>query len=151
MKAIGGRPAAEITTLEINELLNSIAGTGISAKTVTRSRPILSAIFYYGMKDGTGLTSPRTRSRMRIVGRSRQLRKKLDPVDGSRGEARERITGMTHLFCVAQSPTNVLTAVQRKDNQIRVLPGRPNCDFDPPLPTVTDEANALIRPVREFQ
>lgn len=58
MKALGDRPAAQITTLEINELLNSIAATGVSAKTVTRSRQILSAIFYYGMKDGNGFDLP---------------------------------------------------------------------------------------------
>lgn len=59
MKALGDRPAAQITTLEINDLLNSIAATGVSAKTVTRSRQILSAIFYYGMKDGNGFDLPK--------------------------------------------------------------------------------------------
>lgn len=59
MKALGDRPAAHITTLEINNLLNSIAETGVSAKTVTRSRQILSAIFYYGMKDGNGFDLPK--------------------------------------------------------------------------------------------
>lgn len=59
MKALGDRPAAQITTLEINDLLNSIAATGVSTKTVTRSRQILSAIFYYGMKDGNGFDLPK--------------------------------------------------------------------------------------------
>lgn len=59
MKALGDRPAAQITTLEINNLLNSIADTGVSAKTVTRSRQILSAIFYYGMKEGNGFDLPK--------------------------------------------------------------------------------------------
>ena len=58
MRALGNRPAAQITTLEINNLLNSIAATGVSAKTVTRSRQILSAIFYYAMKDGNGFDLP---------------------------------------------------------------------------------------------
>ena len=59
MKALGDRPAAEISTLEINELLNAIAATGVSAKTVTRSRQILSAVFYYAIKDGNGFDIPR--------------------------------------------------------------------------------------------
>ncbi len=59
MKALGDRPAAQITTLEINELLNSVAAMGVSAKTVTRSRQILSAVFYYGMKEGNGFDLPR--------------------------------------------------------------------------------------------
>ena len=59
MKALGDRRAAEITTLEINELLNAIAATGVSATTVTRSRQILSAVFNYGMKDGSGFDLPR--------------------------------------------------------------------------------------------
>ncbi len=59
MKALGNRPAAEISTLEINDLLSAIAETGVSAKTVTRYRQILSAVFNYGMKEGNGFDLPR--------------------------------------------------------------------------------------------
>lgn len=57
MKALGDRPAAEITTREVNQLLREIAGTGVAPRTVNKARQLIRAIFNYGMKPGTwGLT-----------------------------------------------------------------------------------------------
>jgi integrase len=52
MKALGDRPAARITTKEINDLLEAVAETGVKARTVNRVRAVVSAVFSYGMRDG---------------------------------------------------------------------------------------------------
>ena len=53
MKALGDRPAAEISTREINQLLREIAGTGVSPRTVNKARQLICAIFNYGMRPAT--------------------------------------------------------------------------------------------------
>ena len=53
MKALGGRPAMDITTREINQLLDEIASTGISARTVNKHRRLICAIFNYGTSAAT--------------------------------------------------------------------------------------------------
>lgn len=53
MKALGDRPAAEISTREINQLLREISGTGVSPRTVNKARQLICAIFNYGMRPAT--------------------------------------------------------------------------------------------------
>ena len=53
MAAIGDRPAAKVTTREIDDLLTTIAATGVSARTVNKHRQLVSAIFVHGMKAST--------------------------------------------------------------------------------------------------
>jgi integrase len=53
MAALGDRPAAKITTREIEAVLSRIAATGVSARTVNKHRQIVSAIFGYGMRGST--------------------------------------------------------------------------------------------------
>jgi integrase len=58
MAALGDRPAAKVTTREIEALLTRIAATGVSPRTVNRHRQIVSAVFGYGMRESTfGLPS----------------------------------------------------------------------------------------------
>lgn len=58
MAALGSRPAREITTREITtreieDLLRSIATTGVSPRTVNKHRQLICAIFSYGTRAGT--------------------------------------------------------------------------------------------------
>jgi len=53
MAALGDRPAREITTREINLLLNRIAATGVAPRTVNKARQNMYAIFNYGMRPHT--------------------------------------------------------------------------------------------------
>ena len=53
MKALGDRPAADISTREVNQLLREIAAAGVAPRTVNKARQLLSAIFNYGMKPST--------------------------------------------------------------------------------------------------
>ncbi len=53
MAALGDRPAAKITTRQVEELLTTIAATRVSARTVNRHRAMVSAIFNYGMREST--------------------------------------------------------------------------------------------------
>jgi integrase len=53
MKAIGDRPAREITTREIEQLLNSVAATGAAPRTINVVRSMICAAFNYGMKPST--------------------------------------------------------------------------------------------------
>lgn len=58
MKAIGDRPAAKVTTREIEALLAKVAKTGASPSTVNKYRARISAVFNYGMRETTfGLPS----------------------------------------------------------------------------------------------
>ena len=58
MAALGHRPAAKITTADIEALLDSIAATGVKPRTVNKARSLVRAIFNYGSKSSTfGLTS----------------------------------------------------------------------------------------------
>jgi integrase len=53
MAALGGRPAREITTREIEGLLAQIARTGVSARAVNKVRALICAIFNFGMRPAT--------------------------------------------------------------------------------------------------
>jgi hypothetical protein len=58
MTALATRPAREVTTREIEELLRSVASTGVAPRTVNKSRQLICAIFNYGMRPSTfGLTT----------------------------------------------------------------------------------------------
>ncbi len=57
MAALGDRPAREVTTCEVEDLLRSIASTGVAPRTVNKARQLICAIFNYGMRRSTyGLT-----------------------------------------------------------------------------------------------
>ena len=53
MAALGDRPAGEITTHEIEDLLHSISTTGVAPRTVNKVRQLVCAIFNYGMRPST--------------------------------------------------------------------------------------------------
>ena len=50
MKAIGDRPAAQVTTEELDALLQSVADSGASPRTVNRVRDVVRAVFNFGMR-----------------------------------------------------------------------------------------------------
>lgn len=51
MRALGDRPAAAITTREVEELLAKVSKTGAAPRTVNKYRAVISAIFNYGMRE----------------------------------------------------------------------------------------------------
>jgi integrase len=53
MVALGDRPAREITTREIEELLRSVSSTGVAPRTVNKVRQLVCAIFNYGRRPST--------------------------------------------------------------------------------------------------
>jgi hypothetical protein len=53
MAALGDRPAREVTTREIEELLRSVAASGVAPRTVNKVRQLVCAIFNYGMRPST--------------------------------------------------------------------------------------------------
>jgi integrase len=53
MAALGDRPACEVTTREIEDLLRSVASTGVAPRTVNKVRQLVCAIFNYGMRPST--------------------------------------------------------------------------------------------------
>ena len=53
MAALGDRPVREVTTREVEDLLRSIASTGVAARTVNKTRQLVCAIFNYGMRPST--------------------------------------------------------------------------------------------------
>lgn len=53
MAALGDRPAAKITTREINELLSTIGATGVAPRTVNKYRSVIAAAFAHGCKPST--------------------------------------------------------------------------------------------------
>jgi integrase len=53
MSALGERPAREVTTREIEDLLRSIATTGVAPRTVNKARQLVCAIFNYGTRPST--------------------------------------------------------------------------------------------------
>jgi integrase len=58
MAALGDRPAREVTTREVEDLLRSIASTGVAPRTVNKARQLICAIFSYGRRPSTyGLAS----------------------------------------------------------------------------------------------
>ncbi len=50
MKALGARPAGQVTTQEVEKLLASVSATGASPRTVNKAREVVSAIYSFGMK-----------------------------------------------------------------------------------------------------
>jgi integrase len=64
MAALGERAASSVTTREINALLDHVAATGASPRTVNKHRQLICAIFAYGCQAATfGLDSnPATRA-----------------------------------------------------------------------------------------
>ncbi|MBV9806807.1 MAG: site-specific integrase, partial [Solirubrobacterales bacterium] len=53
MAGLGDRPAREVTTREVEDLLRTIAGTGAAPRTVNKARQLVCAIFNYGMRPST--------------------------------------------------------------------------------------------------
>ncbi|HTA05761.1 MAG TPA: site-specific integrase, partial [Solirubrobacteraceae bacterium] len=53
MAALGDRPAAKITTREVNDVLAAVSATGASASTVNKYRAVISAVFNHGCKPAT--------------------------------------------------------------------------------------------------
>ena len=53
MKALGDKPAATISTRDVEKLLAAVSASGASPRTVNKHRAIIGAIFAYGMKDST--------------------------------------------------------------------------------------------------
>jgi integrase len=51
--ALGDRPAREVTTREVEDLLRSVAATGVAPRTVNKVRQLASAIFNYGLRPST--------------------------------------------------------------------------------------------------
>src|SRR5438128_108355 len=50
MRALGDRPAAEVTAAEIEALLDTLAESGARARTINKRRALLLAVFNYGMR-----------------------------------------------------------------------------------------------------
>lgn len=58
MAALGDRPAREVTTREVEDLLRLVSATGVAPRTVNKVRQLVCAIFNYGMRPSTyGLSS----------------------------------------------------------------------------------------------
>ncbi len=53
MAALGDRPAREVTTREVEDLLRRIAAGGAAPRTVNKARQLVCAIFNYGGRPGT--------------------------------------------------------------------------------------------------
>ena len=53
MRALGDRPAREVTTREVNRLLSEVAAGGVSPRTVNRYRQLICAIFNFGSSEAT--------------------------------------------------------------------------------------------------
>ncbi len=68
MAALGDRPAREVTTREVEDLLRSVAGTGVAPRTVNKVRQLVCAIFNYGLRPSTyGLAvNPATHADRRV-------------------------------------------------------------------------------------
>jgi integrase len=68
MSALGDRPAAQVSTREINGLLDQVAGTGASPRTVNKHRQLICAIYNYagspatyGIEENPAATADRRR------------------------------------------------------------------------------------------
>jgi integrase len=53
MAALGDLPAREVTTREVEDLLRSVAATGVAPRTVNKVRQLVCAIFNYGLRPST--------------------------------------------------------------------------------------------------
>jgi hypothetical protein len=50
MLALGGRPAAEVTPRDVENLLDTLAASGASPRTINKRRALLGAVFTYGVR-----------------------------------------------------------------------------------------------------
>lgn len=53
MAALGDRPAREVTTREVEDLLRLVSSTGVAPRTVNKVRQLVCAIFNYGTRPST--------------------------------------------------------------------------------------------------
>jgi len=53
MAPLGDRPACEVTTREIEDLLRTVSSTGVAPRTVNKVRQLVCAIFNYGVRPST--------------------------------------------------------------------------------------------------
>ena len=53
MGTLGDRPARQVTTGEIEDLLHSVSATGVAPRTVNKVRQLICAVFTYGMRPST--------------------------------------------------------------------------------------------------
>jgi integrase len=53
MATLGDRPAREVTTREVKDLLRCVAATGVAPRTVNKVRQLVCAIFNYGSRPST--------------------------------------------------------------------------------------------------
>ena len=53
MRALGDRPAAEVTTRQVNRLLADVAATGASPRTVNKHRQLIGAVYGFGCREAT--------------------------------------------------------------------------------------------------
>lgn len=53
IRALGDHSAAKITTRDVDSMLATVAGTGVSARTVNKHRAVVSAIFNYATRPST--------------------------------------------------------------------------------------------------
>jgi len=53
MAALGDRPAAKVTTREVEAMLAIVGATGVSARSVNKHRSLLCAIYNYGAREST--------------------------------------------------------------------------------------------------
>ena len=53
MAALGDRPAREVTTREVEDVLRKIAATGVAPRTVNKARQLVCAVFNYGSRLST--------------------------------------------------------------------------------------------------
>ncbi len=60
LAALGDRPAREVSTREVEDVLRSIASTGVAPRTVNKARQLICAVFNYGARPSTYalLTNP---------------------------------------------------------------------------------------------
>ena len=53
MRALGDRPAADVSTRQINRLLADVAATGASPRTVNKHRQLICAVYGFGCQEAT--------------------------------------------------------------------------------------------------
>ena len=53
MKALGGRPAADVTSAEVSQFLRSLDREGLTPRNVNKHREVLAAMFAYGCRSDT--------------------------------------------------------------------------------------------------
>ena len=71
MAALGDRPAGQVTTREVEELLRTIAATGAAPRTVNKARQLVRAIFNHGMRPSTCALATNPRRRRQVRSRAR--------------------------------------------------------------------------------